>query len=197
MEDPVKESHRIAFACLTAALHEDENPSGDKNMAIKWYKKGILELEKGIGVSITWQGEKAERSRSLQEKMRRNLEMARERLGLLGCGQRHRNVAAVTIHVVSRVVPRQQSVPRSNAGHKGGPVPSTSTQSKPRPQTKSTLAARPSSHRAVATNRPVAQPTAPSVLKKLKALNVDNTMAQLIVNEIVDRLKAKQRTECW
>ncbi|XP_061411354.1 spastin-like isoform X1 [Lethenteron reissneri] len=173
MEDPVKESHRVAFACLTAALHEDENSSGDKNEAIKWYKKGILELEKGIGISITWQGEKAERSRSLQEKMRRNLEMARERLGLLGC---------------------EQSVPRSNAGHKGGPVPSTSTQSKPRPQTKSTLAARPSSHRAVATNRttvprqqPVAQPTAPSVLKKLKALNVDNTMAQLIVNEIVDR----------
>ncbi|XP_066863962.1 spastin isoform X10 [Kogia breviceps] len=56
---------------------------GQKEQAVEWYKKGIEELEKGIAVVVTGQGEQCERARRLQAKMMNNLVMAKDRLQLL------------------------------------------------------------------------------------------------------------------
>uniref|UniRef100_A0A8C1U025 microtubule-severing ATPase n=1 Tax=Cyprinus carpio TaxID=7962 RepID=A0A8C1U025_CYPCA len=58
--------------------------SGDKEQAVQWYRKGITELEKGIRIQVTGAGEKADRARKLQKKMTSNLQMAQDRLELLG-----------------------------------------------------------------------------------------------------------------
>lgn len=57
--------------------------AGQKEQAVEWYKKGIEELEKGIAVIVTGQGEQYERARRLQAKMTTNLVMAKDRLQLL------------------------------------------------------------------------------------------------------------------
>ncbi|KAG8504820.1 Spastin [Galemys pyrenaicus] len=57
--------------------------AGQKEQAVEWYKKGIEELEKGIAVIVTGQGEQFERARRLQAKMMTNLIMAKDRLQLL------------------------------------------------------------------------------------------------------------------
>nr|KAF6430326.1 spastin [Molossus molossus] len=57
--------------------------AGQKEQAVEWYKKGIEELEKGIAVIVTGQGERCERARRLQAKMMTNLVMAKDRLQLL------------------------------------------------------------------------------------------------------------------
>lgn len=62
------------------------NPStGQKELAIELYRKGILELERGIAVEC-WggRGEVWERAQRLHDKMQTNLSMARDRLHFLG-----------------------------------------------------------------------------------------------------------------
>ncbi|KAJ8309166.1 hypothetical protein KUTeg_014040 [Tegillarca granosa] len=56
---------------------------GRKDQAIEMYKKGIVELEKGIAVQIVGQGEAWDKARRLQEKMVTNLTMAKDRLDVL------------------------------------------------------------------------------------------------------------------
>lgn len=59
--------------------------SGHKEMAIELYKKGIDELEKGIAVECNGgRGDVWERAQRLNDKMRTNLAMARDRLDFLG-----------------------------------------------------------------------------------------------------------------
>ena len=59
--------------------------SGDKLEAVTWYVKGISVLEKGIQVPISGATpEDKEKITRLQAKMIKNLEMARERLKILG-----------------------------------------------------------------------------------------------------------------
>ncbi len=86
--------------------------TGEKEQAVQWYKKGIAELEKGIAVELTGEGNmqtkhsdvlclcalwtcfslvlhvitgyQYDRAKKLQEKMVSNLTMARDRLALLG-----------------------------------------------------------------------------------------------------------------
>lgn len=54
-------------------------------MAIELYKKGIDELEKGIAVECNGgRGEVWERAQRLNEKMKTNLCMAKDRLDFLG-----------------------------------------------------------------------------------------------------------------
>ena len=48
------------------------------------YKRGIAELEAGIAVECVGRGEAYERAQRLQEKMKTNLLMAKERLEMLG-----------------------------------------------------------------------------------------------------------------
>uniref|UniRef100_G3NKK2 Fidgetin-like protein 1 n=1 Tax=Gasterosteus aculeatus aculeatus TaxID=481459 RepID=G3NKK2_GASAC len=80
----IKNYHKQAFEYVSKALRIDEDDSGDKEEAAQWYKKGISELQRGIAVEITGQGEQYDRSKRLQDKMVTNLTMARERLALLG-----------------------------------------------------------------------------------------------------------------
>ncbi|GBN20302.1 Spastin [Araneus ventricosus] len=76
--------HRRAFDFISKALKIDEENDGPKDLAIEYYRKGIDELKRGIAVNCnqgtgpTW-----ERSRRLQDKMRTNLNMAKDRLEYL------------------------------------------------------------------------------------------------------------------
>lgn len=56
-----------------------------KETAIKLYKEGILELERGINIDV-WQGhgEKWVKAQRLHDKMQTNLAMAKDRLNFLG-----------------------------------------------------------------------------------------------------------------
>ena len=57
---------------------------GNKEAAMDLYKRGIAELEAGIAVECVGRGEAYERAQRLQEKMKTNLLMAKERLEMLG-----------------------------------------------------------------------------------------------------------------
>ncbi|XP_053444013.1 spastin isoform X3 [Nycticebus coucang] len=82
--ESVRAFHKQAFEYISIALRIDEDEkAGQKEQAVEWYKKGIEELEKGIAVIITGQGEQCERARRLQAKMMTNLVMAKDRLQLL------------------------------------------------------------------------------------------------------------------
>uniref|UniRef100_T1J5Z5 Spastin n=1 Tax=Strigamia maritima TaxID=126957 RepID=T1J5Z5_STRMM len=86
--DPVlakqKHHHRKAFEYISKALKIDEENEGrHKELAIELYKKGIAELEKGIAVDINGKGETWDRALRVQDKMKTNLEMARDRLDFL------------------------------------------------------------------------------------------------------------------
>ncbi|KAF6321764.1 spastin [Rhinolophus ferrumequinum] len=81
----VRAFHKQAFEYISVALRIDEDEkAGQKEQAVEWYKKGVEELEKGIAVTVTGQGEQCERARRLQAKMMTNLVMAKDRLQLLG-----------------------------------------------------------------------------------------------------------------
>ncbi|KAL3872851.1 hypothetical protein ACJMK2_036038 [Sinanodonta woodiana] len=85
--DPVlatqKHHHRKAFEYISKALKIDEEDAGRKEVAMELYRKGIVELEKGIALEIRGQGESWDRARRLQDKMMANLVMAQDRLGVL------------------------------------------------------------------------------------------------------------------
>ncbi|XP_069091102.1 spastin isoform X1 [Pleurodeles waltl] len=80
----VRAAHRQAFECISQGLRiDEEREAGEKEQAVEWYKKGVEELEKGLAIVITGNGEQCERSRRLQAKMMANLVMAKDRLQLL------------------------------------------------------------------------------------------------------------------
>ncbi|XP_051023460.1 spastin isoform X2 [Acomys russatus] len=81
--ESVRVFHKQAFEYISIALRIDEEEKGQKEQAVEWYKKGIEELEKGIAIIVTGQGEQYERARRLQAKMMTNLVMAKDRLQLL------------------------------------------------------------------------------------------------------------------
>ncbi|XP_032764816.1 spastin isoform X1 [Rattus rattus] len=82
--ESVRVFHKQAFEYISIALRiDEEEKAGQKEQAVEWYKKGIEELEKGIAVIVTGQGEQYERARRLQAKMMTNLVMAKDRLQLL------------------------------------------------------------------------------------------------------------------
>ncbi|XP_014226743.1 spastin isoform X2 [Trichogramma pretiosum] len=84
-----KHHHRRAFEYISKALKIDEENEGHKEMAIDLYKKGIDELEKGIAVECNGgRGEVWERAQRLNDKMRTNLTMAKDRLDFLTSGRK-------------------------------------------------------------------------------------------------------------
>ncbi|XP_069463015.1 spastin isoform X1 [Ambystoma mexicanum] len=88
LEARVRAAHQQAFHCIAQGLRiDEEQQAGEKEQAMEWYKKGVEELEKGIAIVITGNGEPSERSRRLQAKMKANLVMAKDRLQLLEKGQ--------------------------------------------------------------------------------------------------------------
>ncbi|CAF2171856.1 unnamed protein product [Rotaria magnacalcarata] len=71
--------HKRATGFLHQALEFDEQ-SNNNEMAIRFYKQGIRELEKAVNLKIDPQDNRA---MELRGKMRKNLDMARERLHVL------------------------------------------------------------------------------------------------------------------
>ncbi|KAF6321769.1 spastin [Rhinolophus ferrumequinum] len=187
----VRAFHKQAFEYISVALRIDEDEkAGQKEQAVEWYKKGVEELEKGIAVTVTGQGEQCERARRLQAKMMTNLVMAKDRLQLLESGAVPKRKDPLT-HT-SNSLPRSKTVTKAGStslsGHhrapscsglsmvsgvRQGPGPSTATH-------KST----PKTNR---TNKPSTPTTAARKKKDMKNFrNVDSNLANLIMNEIVD-----------
>ncbi|GFO45126.1 spastin [Plakobranchus ocellatus] len=78
-----KRHHRKAFEYISKALKIDEEDGVRKDIAAELYKKGIFELERGIAIDVCGQGQTYERAQRLQDKMKTNLEMVRDRLEIL------------------------------------------------------------------------------------------------------------------
>ncbi|XP_063992056.1 spastin isoform X2 [Diachasmimorpha longicaudata] len=105
-----KHHHRRAFEFISKALKIDEENEGHKEMAIELYKKGIGELEKGVAVECYGgRGEVYERAQRLNEKMRANLVMAKDRLDFLALG---RKLVPSKRHAGSTIT-KSQTLPRS------------------------------------------------------------------------------------
>ncbi|KAM6922298.1 spastin isoform 2-T2 [Lycodopsis pacificus] len=180
----IQNYHKQAFEYVSKALRIDEHDTGDKEEAVQWYKKGISELERGIAVEITGQGEQYDRSKRLQDKMVTNLTMARDRLALLEvtmASKRRGNPLKTSNHDL----PQPKPVPKSQPAARGVSTnirPSTSV----RPPSRSTdPKLTPRAGKAI-NGKPTAVKQPPKRdMKNFK--NVDSKLANLIMNDIVDR----------
>ncbi|XP_011502667.1 PREDICTED: spastin isoform X3 [Ceratosolen solmsi marchali] len=106
-----KHHHRRAFEYISKALKIDEENEEHKEMAIELYKKGIYELEKGIAVECNaGRGEVWERAQRLNDKMKTNLAMAKDRLDFLASGRKF-PVSGKRLSGV--VVNKSQTLPRN------------------------------------------------------------------------------------
>ncbi|XP_051561297.1 spastin-like isoform X2 [Myxocyprinus asiaticus] len=182
--EQIRNYHKQAFEFISVALQIDEDDKGDKDQAVQWYRKGIAELEKGIRIQVTGTGEKADRARRLQDKMVSNLNMAKDRLELLGNGAVSKKTltCASQPHLWPKNPPKPHSAPVTalrrtpSTGHTGR----IGTQSNQKgPSTRG--ANRPNSK---ASHAPTASPQKKRDMKNFK--NVDSKLANLILNEIVD-----------
>ncbi|XP_004686371.1 PREDICTED: spastin isoform X3 [Condylura cristata] len=189
--ESVRAFHKQAFEYISIALRIDEDEkAGQKEQAVEWYKKGIEELEKGIAVIVTGQGEQCERARRLQAKMMTNLIMAKDRLQLLESGAVPKRKDPLT-HT-SNSLPRSKTVMKTGStglsGHHRAPSCSglsmvSGVRQGPGP-TPTTHKSTPKTNR---TNKPSTPTTAARKKKDLKNFrNVDSNLANLIMNEIVD-----------
>ncbi|XP_045303189.1 spastin isoform X4 [Leopardus geoffroyi] len=186
----VRAFHKQAFEYISVALRIDEDEKGQKEQAVEWYKKGIEELEKGIAVIVTGQGEQCERARRLQAKMMTNLVMAKDRLQLLESGAVPKRKDPLT-HT-SNSLPRSKTVMKTGStglsGHHRAPSCSglsmvSGVRQGPGPAA-GTHKSTPKTNR---TNKPSTPTTAVRKKKDLKNFrNVDSNLANLIMNEIVD-----------
>ncbi|XP_008567365.1 PREDICTED: spastin isoform X4 [Galeopterus variegatus] len=186
----VRAFHKQAFEYISIALRIDEDEKGQKEQAVEWYKKGIEELEKGIAVIVTGQGEQCERARRLQAKMMTNLVMAKDRLQLLESGAVPKRKDPLT-HT-------SNSLPRPKAIMKTAPVGLGSYSKAPscsglsmvsgvRQGPGSATATHKGTPKTNRTNKPSTPTTAVRKKKDLKNFrNVDSNLANLIMNEIVD-----------
>ncbi|XP_051023532.1 spastin isoform X3 [Acomys russatus] len=187
--ESVRVFHKQAFEYISIALRiDEEEKAGQKEQAVEWYKKGIEELEKGIAIIVTGQGEQYERARRLQAKMMTNLVMAKDRLQLLESGAVPKRKDPLT-HA-SNSLPRSKTVVKSGSaglsGHHRAPSCSgLSMVSGARPGPAApTHKGTPKPNR---TNKPSTPTTAVRKKKDLKNFrNVDSNLANLIMNEIVD-----------
>ncbi|KAM5292373.1 spastin isoform 4-T4 [Ctenodactylus gundi] len=188
--ESVRAFHKQAFEYISVALRIDEDEKGQKEQAVEWYKKGIEELEKGIAVIVTGQGEQCERARRLQAKMMTNLVMAKDRLQLLESGAVPKRKDPLT-HA-SNSLPRSKTVMKSGptglSGHHRAPSCSgLSMVSGTRQGPASSAAAHKGTPKTSRTNKPSTPTTAVRKKKDLKNFrNVDSNLANLIMNEIVD-----------
>ncbi|XP_062830737.1 spastin isoform X4 [Anolis carolinensis] len=189
--EAVRACHKRAFECISTALRIDEDEAvGQKEQAVVWYKKGIEELEKGIAILVTGQGDHYERARRLQSKMMTNLAMAKDRLQLLESGAVPKKKDPLTL--ASNSLPRSKSVTKSGSvglpSHQRMPSYSgisnfSAPRQVPAPAT-SGQKVTPKNNRA---NKPSTPTTAVRRKKDTKIFrNVDSNLANLILNEIVD-----------
>ncbi|KAM8947372.1 spastin isoform 1-T1 [Pelodytes ibericus] len=217
----VRSCHQAAFNCISMALRIDEQEKDQKEQAVEWYKKGIAEMEKGIAIPITGQGEQYERARRLQTKMATNLLMAKDRLELLAKLQADMQAQNTQMEVYNdnttnvpcrngHLKPEKGAVPKK----KTLPALSSTAVSRVRMPPKNVSTGIYNTHRLpsstaisssnrqagapVTTNRvaggkpsirPNSRPTTPTTAVRKKDLknlrNVDSTLANVILNEIV------------
>ncbi|XP_039594699.1 spastin isoform X5 [Polypterus senegalus] len=186
----VQRHHKQAFGYISSALRIDED-DGAKDQAVQMYRKGIAELEKGIAVPISGQGERADRARRLQAKMKTNLIMAKDRLDLLQSGAVPKKKDPLTHS--SNSLPRSKTAAKNATGLAGhhrspsysGSSISNSSRAPAQSSSVSKIPAAKASNRS--NNRPPTPTTAPRKKKDLKNFkNVDSRLAHLILNEIVD-----------
>ncbi|RZF34158.1 hypothetical protein LSTR_LSTR003568 [Laodelphax striatellus] len=184
-----KDHHRKAFEFISRALKIDEVNEGNKEEAIDLYKRGILELEKGIAIDChSGKGDVWERAQRLHEKMKTNLIMAKDRLNLLASG---RKFVAITPPARSgpHALTKSKTLPRS-MGSKAynviaaGPSPSPSKHAHTPPAIKRQISQGPSSsplHKPAAnrTNRPTS-------LNSKCIRGVDPKLAQLVLDEVLE-----------
>ncbi|KAM9848142.1 spastin isoform 2-T2 [Aulostomus maculatus] len=179
--DVVKNYHKQAFEYISKALRIDEDDTGEKEEALQWYKKGIVELESGIAVKITGQGEQYDRANRLQDKMRTNLTMAKDRLALLEATLSSKRRSCPQ-NASNHTLPQPKTVPKSQPtarGVSGNIRHSTAV----RPPTRAAeLKVTPRVGRAL--NGKSEKLPQKRELKNFK--NVDSRLANLILNEIVD-----------
>ncbi|XP_068928254.1 spastin isoform X6 [Petaurus breviceps papuanus] len=187
----VRAFHKQAFEYISFALRIDEDEkAGQKDQAVEWYKKGIEELEKGIAVVVSGQGDQCDRARRLQAKMMTNLVMAKDRLQLLESGAVPKRKDPLT-HT-SNSLPRSKTVARTAStglsGHHRAPSCSgLSMLSSARQGTVPATASHKGTPKTNRTNKPSTPVTAARKKKDLKNFrNVDSNLANLIMNEIVD-----------
>ncbi|XP_052866122.1 spastin [Anopheles cruzii] len=120
-----KHHHRRAFEYISKALKIDEDNEDQKEIAIELYRKGILELERGIAVEC-WggRGEVWERAQRLHDKMQTNLSMARDRLHFLASGRKltvgYKRPGNLGVMNKSQTLPRSMGV---GAGTTTGGMP--------------------------------------------------------------------------
>ncbi|XP_021518374.1 spastin isoform X3 [Meriones unguiculatus] len=189
--ESVRVFHKQAFEYISIALRiDEEEKAGQKEQAVEWYKKGIEELEKGIAVIVTGQGEQNDRARRLQAKMMTNLVMAKDRLQLLESGAVPKRKDPLT-HA-SNSLPRSKTVMKSGStglsGHHRAPSCSgLSMVSGARQGPGPAATAHKGTPKPNRTNKPSTPTTAVRKKKDLKNFrNVDSNLANLIMNEIVD-----------
>ncbi|KAM4607949.1 spastin-like [Polymixia lowei] len=178
----IKNHHKQAFECMSMALRIDEDDKGVKEEAVQWYKRGIGELERGIAVKLTGQGDHYDRAKRLQAKMVTNLTMAKERLALLEAtlASKRKNDPQDSLN---RLPPQPKPVPKSQpvAGVSGHTKPLTTVRPGPR-----------FSDGKVTPRAGKGQNGKPAALKQPQKRdmknfkNVDSKLANLILNEIID-----------
>lgn len=178
-----KEHHRKAFDFISKALKIDEENTGNKDLAIEFYKKGISELDRGIAVNCYYgRGEKWERAQRLQEKMKNNLKMAKDRLSLLMNERRASVPTHKRVHSATLTPGKSSTLPR-NLGSKSHTTNNTPVRV---PQTPPGLKRTPlispgsPSHRVNTLKTSTGNKTS-SLLK-----GVDSKLAQVVLDEVLE-----------
>jgi spastin len=179
----MKARHKEAYGYLTRALQIDEAGEGDRAEAIDMYSKGITELEKAVAMSVHTTGEEEKKKvEDMRKAMLKNIEMSRERVGILleggslvgsGRGRRVKHQPTESLRSVTPRQPirRRPSPPTSRpAEHKKRPA-STSYNSRPHPSSSSS-----SSPTQTDTTHP---------LSHMKG--VDSKLADTLLNELLEK----------
>lgn len=172
--------HKKAFEHISEALKIDESKSGNKKQAFELYRKGVKELEQGIGVDCSKDGPEWERARRLQEKMKNNMTMAKERIEIL---------RSTTKPQVPKLTSKTHSLPRevSDASDKKSHTP-PSQRKKPQARTNSGFTGinrgRGGSLKKGGTSSNPADVAVKEKINRMK--NIETELAHRILDEIVD-----------
>lgn len=177
----IKNYHKVAFEYISKALRIDEDETGEKEEAVQWYKRGIAELEKGIAVELTGKEDQYDRAKRLKDKMVNNLTMAKDRLTLLETSLASKKSSAPP-KTSNHALPQPKPAPKSQPTVRGlstnikpGRAVPRSTDPKVAPQV------------GKAQNGKIAAAKQPLKRDMKNFKNVDSKLANLILNEIVDR----------